>query len=99
MILDYLSFSLFIMVSRFFAYQSFCINLLADFTKKQEEFVGKSPIKKYNTSSNTAFTLLKALLLPKTLTSLLVPLSIKDLFIHFIKTFIELKEAQIQIRP
>ena len=71
------------MASRSCAQQSLCNNLSTDFTEEQDKFAKpQSLARRFNASSNKAFTPLKAFTLS------LIPL-IKDLFAKLMKAFVE----------
>ena len=74
--------------------QSFCVNLPANPIREQDELAGQSPVQKFNAGSNEAPV--KAPIPLKTLTPTLVPFSTKDLFIKFMKVFMEMTQAQAQ---
>ena len=64
-----------------------CINFLADFTRKQDEFAGQGQVRRSNVKSNKATS--KALTLLRAPTLPLISLLTNDLFTQFIKIFLE----------
>ena len=79
------------------AQRSPCINPLADLTGEQDELAGQGPVRGFNAGSDEAPTEaptpLEAPIPP------LVPSSTKDLFIKFMKVFMETTQAQAQAGP
>ena len=63
------------------------VNPQADLTEEQNKLAGQGLIREFNAKSNEAPT--KAPIPPKAPTLPLVPLSTKDLFIKFMKVFME----------
>ena len=76
------------------ARQSLCVNPQTNPTGEQDELASQGSIRGFNAGSNEAPT--KAPTPPEALTPPFVPLSTKDLFIKFIKVFMETTQAQAQ---
>ena len=72
-----------------------CVNPSANLTRKQDEFACQSPVQGFNAGSDKAPT--KAPIPLKAPTPPLVSFFIKDLFIKFMKVFLETTQAQTQI--
>ena len=76
------------------ARQSPCINTSADPTGAQNKLAGHGPVQKFNAGSNKVST--NTLTPLEASTSPLVPFSTEDLFIKFMKVFMETTQAQPQ---
>ena len=76
------------------AWQSPCVNPLANPIGEQDELTSQGPVREFNAGSDEAPT--KAPTPPEASTPPLVPLFTKDLFTKFIKVFIETTQAQAQ---
>ena len=71
---------------------SLCINPPVNPTREQDEFDGQNLAQRFNVGSDKAST--KASTSPETFTLPFIPLSTKDLFIKFMKVFMETMQAQ-----
>ena len=76
------------------AQRSPCVNPPANPTGEQDELAGQGPVQEFNARSNEALT--EAPTSPEAPIPPLVPPSIEDLFIKFMKVFIETTQAQAQ---
>ena len=70
------------------------VNLPANPTEKQDELAGQGPIREFNARSDEAPT--EAPTPPEAPIPPLIPLSTEDLFIKFMKMFMETTQAQAQ---
>ena len=71
------------------------VNPSADPTGEQDKLAGQGPIRGFNAGSDEAPT--KAPTPPEAPIPPLVPPSIEDLFIKFMKVFMETTQAQVQV--
>ena len=74
------------------ARQSSRVNPLTNPTGEQDELAGQSPVRRFNAGSDEAP--IKAPTPPEAPTPPLVPSSTKNLFIKFMKVFMEMTQAQ-----